>query len=133
MNLQTRVFISNLFTLIYHFQPIERCLWIVNKNWSTKIEQFCLQQWRINNINQFSTIQILALNNLLNKTLKTLKLGWFLQPCPQGFPNSSKGWGINPPPPRKFCCGGKFYRVVKTQEGMILMIQTFFKAKNSIL
>ena len=33
----------------------------------------------------------------------------------------------------KFCYRGIFYRVVRTWGGIILAIETFFKAKNSIL
>ena len=53
----------------------------------------------------------------------------------QGFPNSIKGWGKNPPPPphsggvSEILLERRFYQVVGTRGGVILTIQTFFKAK----
>ena len=44
-------------------------------------------------------------------------------PIKQGFPKSSKRWGV-----KKFCCRGFFYQVVGSWGGVILSIQTIFKA-----
>ena len=41
---------------------------------------------------------------------------------------NSPQWGES-----EICCGGFFYQVVRTWGGVILTIQTFLKAKNSIL
>ena len=48
----------------------------------------------------------------------------------QGFPNSNKEWGRWN---QKFCWGEYFHRAVGAWGGVILTIQTFFKARNRFL
>ena len=53
---------------------------------------------------------------------------WWKRALPyQGSPNSVKGWEWD------ILQGDFFYWVVRTWGGVILIIQTFFKAKNNIL
>ena len=53
----------------------------------------------------------------------------------QSFPNSGKGWGVNPPQwwESGILLGGGGYLAKGTWGGVIFTIQTFFKAKNKFL
>ena len=53
--------------------------------------------------------------------------------CVQGFPNSGKGWGGVIPRIGNFTGGGFFTGSKEPEEECFLMIQTFFKAKNTFL
>ena len=59
-----------------------------------------------------------------------------ISPVPRVFQVAVRvGWKTPPPPPQwgeesEILLGGTFYRVKLTWGGVILMIQTFFKAKN---
>ena len=88
-----------------------------------------------------SHLEILLVNKLENqnfeKIKKTLEIYHFT--LSQGFPNSGNGWGVN-----LFFLGGIrnfagrgeglfFCQVVRTWGALILVIWTFFKAKNCTL